>query len=79
MIMGVDTSNNLLSGVVPPSALRIRLICFLLSTDGFREPAKGVCAVGRNSLLLRAEMDGRAGCPSYSAGEPGRTRLIYFH
>lgn len=81
LFISVDKSNNnLLSTAFRISCrkhfLMHTFVCFLLFTDGFGEPAKGVCAVGRNPLFLGAEVDGCAGCPSYSAGEWSRMQEV---
>lgn len=46
-------------------------IYFLLFIDGFGGAAAGVCAFGRDSLLLRAEVDGGPRRASHSAGKLG--------
>ncbi len=43
--------------------------CFLFFIDGFGGAAAGVCPSGRDSLLLRAEVDGGPCRPSHPAGK----------
>lgn len=58
-----------------PLGIQVSEVCnrmsiyFLLFIDGFGGTAAGVCAIGGDSLLLRAEVDGSPRRPSHSASK----------